>query len=54
MRTAFLYHGLHENGIVRDTIIQDTTLLSSNAKSFIGWLDKWFGSYPLWMCPVLQ
>lgn len=54
MYTEVLYHGLHENGMARDNIIQDITLPLSNAQLFIEWLDKEFGIYPLWLCPVLQ
>ena len=54
MCTEVLYHGLHENGMARDNIIQDITLPLSNTEPFIEWLDKELSIYPLWICPVLQ
>jgi hypothetical protein len=54
MHTKTLYHGLHENGMAKDNIIQDLALPASQAPNFMEWLDVDFGIYPLWLCPVRQ
>lgn len=51
MRTKVLYHGLHENGMAQDNIIQDITLPISKVRDFVSWTDQHLGIYPLWLCP---
>ena len=54
MHTKTLYHGLHENGMAKDNIIQDVAMPISKAHSFLFWLDDSYGIYPLWLCPFRQ
>ena len=54
MHTKTLYHGLHENGMAKDNIIQDLALPVSQAPNFLNWLNKEFEIYPLWLCPILR
>lgn len=54
LHTKILYHGLHENGMAKDNIIQDIALPISQADKFIEWLDDSHGIYPLWLCPLRQ
>ena len=54
MHTKTLYHGLHENGMAKDNIIQDLALPASRAQGFMEWLDAEYNIYPLWLCPIRQ
>lgn len=54
MHTKILYHGLHENGMAKDNIIQDIALPISQAQNFIEWVDESHAIYPLWLCPLRQ
>ena len=52
--TKILYHGLHENGMAQDNIIQDLVLPISRVQEFIEWIDETHAIYPLWLCPLWQ
>ncbi|KAG8530534.1 uncharacterized protein KY384_005037 [Bacidia gigantensis] len=52
MHTKILYHGLHENGMAKDNIIQDVAIPIAKAVDFLQWLDLRYGIYPLWICPI--
>ncbi|KAL9104856.1 MAG: hypothetical protein Q9163_000242 [Psora crenata] len=54
LHTKVLYHGLHENGMAKDNIIQDIAVPISRAPNFLQWLDENYGIYPLWLCPFRQ
>ena len=54
MYTKILYHGLHENGMAKDNIIQDLVLPISRVQEFIEWIDENHAIYPLWLCPLWQ
>ena len=54
MHTKVLYHGLHENGMASDNIIQDIAVPISEARLFLHWLDENYSIYPLWICPFRQ
>ncbi|KAL9127880.1 MAG: hypothetical protein Q9217_003316 [Psora testacea] len=54
LHTKILYHGLHENGMAKDNIIQDIAVPISNALNLLHWLDENYGIYPLWLCPFRQ
>ena len=54
MHTKILYHGLHENGMANDNIIQDIAVPMSKAGGFLHWLNDNYGIYPLWICPFRQ
>lgn len=52
LRTAVLYHGLHENCMAKDNLIQDVVIPMSQMSRFVGWVDEAFGVWPLWICPL--
>lgn len=52
LRTEVLYHGLHENGMAKDNLIQDVVIPMSQVSRFVGWVDEAFGVWPLWICPL--
>lgn len=54
MSTRTLYHGLHVSKLGAGYIIQDFSLPSSEATTFLEWLDVTYGFYPLWLCPLKQ
>ena len=54
LHTKILYHGLHENGMAKDNIIQDVALPISRVQKFIEWVDERHALYPLWLCPLRQ
>lgn len=54
MHTKILYHGLHENGMAKDNLIQDVAVPRSKASEFLHWLDETYQIYPLWVCPFRQ
>ena len=54
MHTKILYHGLHENGMARDNLIQDIALPICQTQNFIEWIDDNHAIYPLWLCPLRQ
>ena len=51
LRTKVPYHGLHENGVAKDNIIQDILLPGPRVHEFLSWVDAGFGIYPVWLCP---
>ena len=51
LHTKTLYHGLHENGMAKDNIIQDILLPFAKVEDFLEWVDIEFGIHPLWLCP---
>ena len=52
MGAETLYHGLHENGMAKDNIIQDVVVPLENAHKLIEWIHDTWGIYPLWVCPI--
>jgi Delta24-sterol reductase len=52
MRTRVMYHALHASNMAGSYIVQDLGLPRSTAQEFIEHLDKTFGYYPLWLCPL--
>ncbi len=52
MRTRVMYHALHASNMAGSYILQDLGLPQSTAQEFIEYLDKMFGYYPLWLCPL--
>lgn len=54
LHTKILYHGLHENGMAKDNIIQDLLIPSTRVNEFLSWIDAEFGIYPVWLCPFRQ
>ena len=54
MHTRVLYHALHKAGLSKENIIQDVAVPFECASEFVEWLDRYFGYYPLWICPLLM
>jgi Delta24-sterol reductase len=52
MRTRVMYHALHASNLAGTYIVQDLGVPQSTALEFIEYLDKSFGYYPLWLCPL--
>lgn len=52
MHTRVMYHALHASGHTDRYIIHDIAFPAPNAASFVEYVDKTFGIYPLWLCPV--
>jgi Delta24-sterol reductase len=52
MRTRVMYHALHKSGLAKRYIVQDVAVPYQAADEFSQFLDKGFGFYPLWLCPL--
>lgn len=52
MQTSTMYHALHASGHMQQYVIQDLAIPAANVKDFIIGVDKKFGFYPLWLCPM--
>ncbi|MCJ1449942.1 hypothetical protein MMC28_000270 [Mycoblastus sanguinarius] len=52
MHTRVMYHALHKSEHSKQLIIQDVAVPYSAAEDFLSYLDKSFGHYPLWLCPL--
>ncbi|EWC46584.1 hypothetical protein DRE_04071 [Drechslerella stenobrocha 248] len=52
MHTRVMYHALHKSGHSNIYVIQDVAVPYSAATDFISFLDRNFGIYPLWLCPL--
>jgi delta24-sterol reductase len=52
MHTRIMYHALHASGYTDGYIIQDIAFPAGNAASFAEYVDRTFGIYPLWLCPL--
>ncbi|KAI5236785.1 FAD-binding domain-containing protein [Aureobasidium subglaciale] len=52
MQTSTMYHALHASGHMQQYIIQDLGIPAANVKDFIVEVDRAFGFYPLWLCPM--
>ena len=52
LHTRKLYQALQDSGASQEHIVQDLTLPLATAEAFMQYIDKEFGIYPLWFCPV--
>lgn len=52
--TRTLYHALHASGVSSQFVVQDLALPYQNAETFINWVDKNLGIWPLWLCPLRE
>ncbi|KAK6526295.1 hypothetical protein TWF694_004895 [Orbilia ellipsospora] len=52
MHTRIMYHALHKSGHSNIYVIQDVAVPYSGAVEFVNFLDRDFGIYPLWLCPL--
>lgn len=53
MHTRRLYDALQASGLSQECIIQDLGMPARNVARFLEFLDREFGFYPLWLCPIL-
>lgn len=54
MHTRIMYHALHQSGLSNQYIVQDVAVPYPAAEDFLCYLDRAFGHYPLWLCPLHQ
>ena len=54
MHTRVMYRALHASGYSRRYIIQDVAVPLNHAEEFFTFIDKSYGIYPLWICPLKQ
>ncbi|MCJ1235495.1 hypothetical protein MMC14_003464 [Varicellaria rhodocarpa] len=54
MHTRILYRALHQSGHSKRYILQDIAVPYLGAEELSEYLDKTFGHYPLWLCPIQQ
>ena len=54
MRTRVMYRALHQSGLSNQYIVQDVAVPYAVAEDFLCYLDRAFGHYPLWLCPLHQ
>jgi len=52
LHTRTLYKALQASGISQQYIVQDLALPEQTAVEFMEYIDKSFGIYPLWLCPL--
>ncbi|RSM13615.1 hypothetical protein CDV31_005785 [Fusarium ambrosium] len=50
--TRTLYHALHASRISSQFVVQDLALPYETAETFINWVDRSLGIWPLWLCPL--
>jgi Delta24-sterol reductase len=54
LHTRVMYTALHASGFSAQYVVQDLALPYSTAEEFIGYTDRKFDIYPLWLCPLRQ
>ena len=54
LHTRVMYRALHASGYSRRYIIQDVAIPLNRSEEFFMFLDKLYGIYPLWICPLKQ
>lgn len=54
MHTRVMYRAMHASGYSRRYIIQDVAVPLDHAEEFFTFIDKTYGIYPLWICPLKQ
>lgn len=52
MHTRDMYRALHKSGLADIHILQDVGIPYEHVEEFYEWLDKSFGLYPIWLCPL--
>jgi delta24-sterol reductase len=52
MHTGRMYQAMHKSGLQDFYIVQDVGVPFERHVEFQDWLDKEFGIYPLWLCPL--
>ena len=54
MHTRVMYRAMHASGYSKRYIIQDVAVPLDRAEEFFNFIDKTYGIYPLWICPLKQ
>ena len=54
LHTRMMYTALHASGQSKRIIIQDLAMPYSTAEQFLQYVEKEFGIWPLWLCPLRQ
>lgn len=52
MRTKVVYHAVHKSRMADEFIVQDIGFPYATVARFVEYLDRNFGFYPLWLCPL--
>ncbi|MGB4800940.1 MAG: FAD-binding protein [Candidatus Saccharimonadales bacterium] len=52
LHTRQLYQALQESGMSQHHIVQDLAIPLHTAAQFMRFVDKHYGIYPLWLCPL--
>jgi len=52
MHTRRMYEALQAGGLSQEFIIQDIAVPPERAVEFLEYVDRKFGMYPLWLCPL--
>jgi FAD/FMN-containing dehydrogenase len=53
LHTRKMYDALQASGVSQEFIIQDLAMPAEQTVPFLQFVDKTFGIYPLWLCPLL-
>ena len=54
LHTRMMYTALHASGQSKKYVVQDLALPYATAEQFVDYMDRAFGIYPLWLCPLRQ
>jgi Delta24-sterol reductase len=52
LRTDIAYHALHKSHMADQYIVQDIGFPYDTVGQFVEYVDREFGFYPLWLCPL--
>ena len=52
LNTRRMYQALQGSGAAQQFIIQDVAVPAHNTHDFLQYVDRQFGIYPLWLCPL--
>lgn len=52
LHTKTMYSALHRSGLANENIVQDIGFPYESVPAFVEYLDRDFGLYPLWLCPL--
>lgn len=53
LHTRRMYDALQASGVSQECIIQDLAIPAEHTVEFLKLVDREFGMYPLWLCPLL-
>lgn len=52
LKTRTLYKFLHASNLAQQYLVQDIALPAHKTQEFMEFVDKKFGIYPIWLCPL--